>query len=180
MVDPTALGFRPMTMSDLPLMHRWLQTPHVNEWWHEGRGNSLEGVIKKYAPRIRGEQPTAPYLILYGEQPIGYIQTYRIADWPDYARHVQADEVAAGLDLFNGESAYLHQGLGPHIIRRFLREVVFADPGVESCIIGPEPDNQAAIRTYARAGFRYLKTIQVPGEPAPEYLMRITRAECDS
>lgn len=44
---------------------------------------------------------------------------------------------------------------------------------VESCIIDPEPTNKAAIRAYEKAGFKYEKTIQVPTEAEPSYVMRI-------
>jgi aminoglycoside 6'-N-acetyltransferase len=27
--------FRPMTATDLPLIRRWLETPHVAAWWHD-------------------------------------------------------------------------------------------------------------------------------------------------
>ena len=30
--------FRPLTHADLPLIKRWLKTPHVGEWWHDPAG----------------------------------------------------------------------------------------------------------------------------------------------
>ncbi len=72
---------------------------------------------------------------------------------------------------------YLYRGLGGEILRRFLVEVVFRDERVRVCVIGPESKNVAAIRAYEKAGFRFFKTIQVPGEPEPEHLMRIGREE---
>jgi aminoglycoside 6'-N-acetyltransferase len=46
-----------------------------------------------------------------------------------------------------------------------------------SCIIDPEPANRIAIRAYEKAGFRYVKTVKVPAEPQPAYLMRISRGD---
>lgn len=175
MLDPTKLGFRRLQMDDLPLMYHWLNTDFVNKWYGEAR--TPEEVAARYAPKINGDVPTDPYLILHDAAPIGYIQTYKIADWPDYSRCVQVEENAAGVDLFIGEQEYIHRGLGPHILRTFLREVVFADPGVTCCVLGPEPKNRAAIRAYEKAGFTYLRTVQLPDEAAPEYLMRIGRED---
>ncbi|MFZ5815288.1 MAG: GNAT family N-acetyltransferase [Bacillota bacterium] len=163
------IQFLRLTAADLPLMHRWLNTEHVMRWYSPG-GRSFEQVQAKYTPYIEGKQPTEPYLILHGGTPIGYIQTYRISHWPDYARQIGVADDAAGLDLFIGEPAYLGRGLGPVIIRSFLEEVVFPG-GAPRCVIGPEVKNQAAIRAYEKAGFRYWKTVEIPGEPAPEYLM---------
>ena len=176
-LDPALIGFRPLALADLPLMHRWLTTPHVARWWYDPEPITLEWVIAKYTPRIAGHVPTHCFVILHDRRPIGFIQTYRLADHPDYDRAVEAGEDAAGVDLFIGEPDAVHRGLGAPVLRRFLAEIVFARWDVASCIIGPEPKNTAAIRAYEKAGFQYLKTVQVGDEPAPEYLMRLARDE---
>ncbi len=58
-----------------------------------------------------------------------------------------------------------------------MREIVFARSGVAACMVGPEPDNIAAIRAYEKAGMRHLRTVEVRGESEPEYLMGITPEE---
>jgi len=176
MLDPTRIHFQKLRMADLPLMHRWLNTEAVMQWWGKN-GASYAQVVEKYTPRIQGQGHTTSFLIMYGDRRIGYIQTYKIRDYPDYAAYVQVDEDAAGVDLFIGEADYLHKGLGSSILRTFLRDVVFGTTDAVSCIMGPEPKNTAAIRAYERAGFSYLKTIQVPGEEEPEYLMRVDRSD---
>ncbi len=55
--------------------------------------------------------------------------------------------------------------------------MVFHEYKVDSCIIGPAQSNHAAIRAYEKAGFKYLKTVSLPDEPEPEYLMRLCRDE---
>ncbi len=172
------IGFRRLRISDLPLMQRWFKAPHVARWWYD-EGTSRREVEDEYIPYIEGREPVHPYLILYREQPIGYIQVYPISHDDEYARLVDV-EGSSGIDLFIGETEYLYRGLGASILRRFLAEEVFSDPAVEVCVIGPEPKNTAAIRSYEKAGFRYFKTIQVPAEREPEYLMRMTRDEFET
>jgi RimJ/RimL family protein N-acetyltransferase len=172
MADSAAISFRPLAIADLDLMHRWLNTDFVARWWTDRR--SREQVDAHYGPYIRGDEPTRSFIIQIGGADAGYIQTYRIRDWPDYARDVAIDEDAAGIDLFIIEQ-HARRGFGPLVIRRFLDEVVFATMDVASCIIGPSEDNRNAIRAYEKAGFRYLKTVSIPNEPKPEYLMRIGR-----
>jgi len=113
--------------------------------------------------------------LLYREVPVGYLQTYRIADHPEYARALQIEADAAGVDLFIGEAEYLYRGLGPAALRKFLKEVIFADPEISCCVLGPQPENRSAIRAYEKVGFRYVKTVRVPGQEEPEYLMRVLR-----
>ena len=116
--------------------------------------------------------PLGHYTIRYGAQPIGFIQTYPLRAYPDYATLIGIEDEAAGIDLFIGEADYAYRGLGAPLLRAFLRQVVFTDPAIDSCIIDPEINNTSAIRAYEKAGFIYLKTIQAPDELAPQYVMR--------
>lgn len=176
-LDPAQIAFRPLREKDIARVYRWRCLPHVLEWWH---GDTYEAIEAKLTRRIRGEAPVACFLILYSGAPIGYIQTFRLRDFPEYASRVgESGEEAAGVDLFIGEEGYLHRGLGALILRAFLREIVFADPTVASCLIDPEPDNTIAIRAYAKAGFRYLKTIEGEQPEERAYLMRLARAEVE-
>ena len=143
--------FRPLRSSDLPLIHRWLNAPHVARWY--GEDTSWRGIEEKYFPRIEDREPVEPYVILYEERPIGYIQTYPISHDEEYARLVGIED-SAGVDLLTGEEDCLYRGLGSLILRRFLGEVVFQKASVRTCVIGPETKNTAAIRTYEKAGFR--------------------------
>ncbi len=165
--------FERLKARDLPLVHRWLHTPHVYRWWHADAG-TFEEVSARYSAYIEGREPVEPYLILYGNRSIGYIQTYHVSDDEEYAELVGI-EGSAGVDLFIGEEGLLYRGLGPRLIRRFLKEVVFADAGIEVCIIDPEPENEAAIRAYEKAGFRHFKSVETSEGPA--YLMKLGRTE---
>src|SRR5207245_454463 len=129
------IGFRPLAAADFPLMHRWLNEEHVRRWWTPGY-RTVADVAAKYGPYAAGQKPTRPYLILHDGQPIGYAQTYLLRDYPDYARCVALDEAAAGVDLFIGEPAFVHRGLGAPILHAFLDHVVFARPDVTACVIG--------------------------------------------
>lgn len=167
--------FRAMKLDDLPLMHRWVNTPHVREWWDAIP--TFDAVVTKYASQVLGQEPTRSFVVEAGSRPVGYIQSYRITDYPDYARYLGSDDCAAGVDLFVGEAEFVGHGAGSTILREFLRAVVFADEWPTHCLIGPEIPNHRAIRSYQKAGFSYWKTVQIPGERAPEYVMRITRRE---
>lgn len=155
------------------MVHRWLQAPHVARWWGEDTG-TYEEVSKKYSAYIEGEEPVEPYLILYDGRPVGYIQSYRVADDEEYERLVGI-EYSAGIDLFIGEVDLLHRGLGPRVIRRFIEEIVFADESIAVCVIDPEPGNAAAIRAYEKVGFRYFKSADT--SEGPVYLMKLGRGE---
>jgi len=167
------ISFRPVEDGDVPLLHRWRHEPHVQRWWYEDDGSepTLEVVRRNYGPTE--DEPERRFMILLDEKPIGYIQTYLLADYPDFRDVLQ--EEGAGIDLFIGESDLINRGVGTRVIQQFVDEIVFADPAIDVCIIDPEATNAAAIRAYEKAGFVPLRTVDVPGEPAPSLLMRKTR-----
>ena len=171
-MDP--ISFRLLTHADLPQMHRWLNLPHVAQWW--GGGASFEKVAKEYGEYIDGTEPIHAYLVLHDDLPIGHTQWMRYASYAWYARILGIDDLnAANCDVFIGEQDFLHRGLGAPLVRHFVHEMIFADSTVTSCFIDPEQVNQAAIRAYERAGFRFVRDIADDGKGKSIYLMEMKR-----
>lgn len=170
------LSFAPLTEADLPLMSRWLGNPDIY-CWVGGSPRPHTEICAKYLPRIRGDEPTQCYLIRLRETPIGHIQTYRIADYPEYEAAVGLGQELAGVDLFIGEDRARHRGLGATILRQFMAEYVFAEETFEGCVLSPEPENRVAIRAYLKAGFRPMRIIQT--STGKELLMCVGRREFD-
>lgn len=170
--------FRRLATPDLPLMHRWLSQPYLVDLWLYGKPFQFEDVVRKYKPRIDGVEPTEPFLILWEDSPIGYIQSYLWKDYPEATTLFNArEESAAGLDVFIGEEGLLGRGIGVSVLTAFLRDVVFARYEVSQCVITPLVNNPRAIRAYRKAGFREVRVIEPPNEPAPVQLMAVTRDE---
>jgi len=156
--------FEPLRTDHFELLHRWLASGPVLHWYAR-REISRAEIEARYGPCVRGERPTHCYLFHLQEEPAGFLQTYRIADYPEYAASIDADEGWAGLDFYTGEARFRGRGLAPGVLDRFVRDVVFGLGGVHACVSGPRPENLSAIRTLERAGFEYLRIV------AGEYLM---------
>jgi len=170
--------FAPLREEDLDLIHGWLLEPHVKRWWDDGvKAPYPDAVIQDYRDAIQGKDPTYHYVARIDERSAGMIQHYRIADDPEYAAALALGEDAIGVDLFIGEADLIGRGHGPAMLSQFLREVAFPFHQIDVCVIGPSVKNVAAIRAYEKAGFRALREATVPGEPDPEYLMRLTAAD---
>lgn len=155
---PDEFAFSRLAVKNFPLLHYWLNQPHVAERW--GGQVSLADVNEKYivhatSKNIRG------YLVALDGTPFGYIQAYDVATigdgwWPDG----RMGEV--GVDLFIGEITFMGRGLGFRFLRTFCDEVVFADSEVTKIITDPSPDNPRAIRSYEKAGFLRKGVIDTP------------------
>lgn len=166
------LSFRPMRHSDLPLLQRWLQLPHVDAWWHEPL--DLMGVTAKYGPRIDGVVPTHLFVIEYDGRAIGWIQWYRWRDYAAHAAQLGAELSAAGVDLALGEADLLGRGLGSRALALFIERVVFAHD-VSAVVCDPEERNTRSLRAFEKAGFRIERTIRLHGEPHNRKVVRLDR-----
>jgi aminoglycoside 6'-N-acetyltransferase len=145
----------------------------VDTWWHQRL--DLAGVAAKYGPRVDGLDPTRVFLIEYAARPIGWIQWYLWANYPEHALQLKAGPGSAGIDLAIGEVALTGLGLGPVAIREFLRRIVFQDLSVSAAITDPEESNLRSLRAFEKAGFLVTNTVQLAGESVKRLVVRIGR-----
>jgi aminoglycoside 6'-N-acetyltransferase len=170
-----SISFRPLRRSDFPLLQQWLCAPHVAAWWHEPL--DLAGVEAKYGPRVDGAEPTHVFVIEADGRPVGWIQWYRWADYPEHARQLHAEDTAAGIDLAIGEPEMTGLGLGPVAIVEFLRQIVFADPGISAVVADPEERNLRSLRAFEKAGFTVTGTVQLADEEFRRRVVRMDRPQ---
>ena len=142
-----------MTAGDLPLMRRWLESPHVREWW--GEPDTELGYIREM---IEGRDTTRPFIFFTDGEPVGYIQYWFIghhqnetwiADNP-WLAELPSD--AVGVDLSIGDPDRLARGIGSGVLRAFTEHLV--GKGYKTIVIDPDPSNTRAVRAYEKAGFR--------------------------
>jgi GNAT superfamily N-acetyltransferase len=169
-----SFAFRPLTLADLPLVHRWYHEPHAARWF--GKDRTAQYVDEEYRPAIEGTVAIYAYIALHEGQAVGLVDWVRVGDhaWLQEAYGIE-DPETANCDVLIGEPAAVHRGLGARLVRAFLADVVFRDPRVPSCVIDPETDNFIAIRAYEKAGFRFLRAVADDGDGGSVYLQEIGR-----
>src|SRR5262245_18259860 len=103
--------FRSMTETDLPLLHRWLNEPHVSRWWGEpaAQFDLVSGDLD--------EPAMEQYIVMQDSQPFAYLQCYRLTDWN--VCFGEQPEGTRGIDLLIGEPYMLARGHGSQFIRSF-------------------------------------------------------------
>ena len=176
--DPALIGFRWLNEDDLPLLHQWLNKGAAFEWYGL-ESTTLAEIVLAYSPRLRGQSSVLAMIITYDGSPVGYIQRYFPEKEPEYWGKQVLPAGTAGIDLFIGDSAFLHCGFGPLAIRSFLWEHVFTG-STRYCMIDPDPKNTIAIRAYEKVGFRHLRTIGPPDHIDDAYLMLLERARFEA
>ncbi len=141
-----AYRIRPVSAADLPMLSKWLQEPHVREWWDEpgdcGPATEIIAAMEDIA--------TEPLIVQLHGRPIAYMQFYA----PHLEEgHPYRDQPAGtlGIDQFIGPPDLVGLGHGPRFIRAFVDEKLRG--GCPKVIVDPHPANARAIRAYEKAGF---------------------------
>ena len=158
-----SIRFAPLAREDLVQLHAWLQKPHVARWWRDLQ--TMEQVEAEHLPALDGREPSFHYLIVVDSRPIGMIQWYLVADFPEYEEILQLGPGVAGVDLLIGEEDATGRGLGPETLRAFIADVVFATEGTHACVAGIEPENARSLRAFEKADFRFVRDYEEEGLP---------------
>ena len=141
-----------MTAADLPLVLRWLQQPHVREWW----GDTHEQFA--LVSGDPGIETMDQYIVATDGRPFGYIQCYDLSDWDSgFGTHPAGTR---GIDQFIGEADMVDRGHGSAFIRTFADSKLRA--GAPRMVTDPDPVNARAIRAYEKAGFARDRLVDTP------------------
>ncbi len=160
------ISFIPLQEQHLPLLLKWLETPHVKAWWDQDVTWTIELIKEKFGSYVHGykivagqKKPLHAYIICIDNKEIGYIQLYNAHD---FAREdgITLDTLPSSLaafDIFIGDAAYVGKGYGSQIMQQFL--CAFVDPYYAACFVDPDTANGQAVRAYEKAGFKAFKTV---------------------
>jgi aminoglycoside 6'-N-acetyltransferase len=148
----TSYAFRPMSASDLPTIKRWLETPHVSEWWHDP-AEQFELVSGDL-----DHPDMAQFVVTADEREFAHLQCYNLSAWD--TGFGQQPEATRGIDQFIGEADMLGRGHGSGFVRAFAEQLLAA--GTPRVVTDPDPANARAIRAYEKAGFCRDRLVQTP------------------
>ena len=167
--------FTRLREADLPQMVAWFDEPVVARWYGVGQ-RGMEALRARYLPMIRGEVETRGFLMHMDDSPIGFIKTYHLRDYPQYAAKIDAEAGWAGIDYFVGEPAARGRGLAREWLRAFIGAHVFTHADVVACVASPRPENLASCGALRSAGFEALRVVAMPGDDPDEHLHLLHRA----
>lgn len=171
--DYAVISFEPLKREHIGRLCQWREQPHVREYYSP-LPISREAALEKYLPRLDPASPTKAFVIRT-TIPIGYIQAYRLCDWPEYAAIVgEIDGIS--VDLFVGEESYVGCGWGRRTLIKFLTEVAFPIfPDQRVCWMSHDLGNERARRAARAAGFQPVRTILEDGKS--KELLVLTRLQ---
>ncbi len=150
-------SFTPLETSHFPLLLKWLETPHVKEWWDQDIRWTPQLIKEKYGAYVHHQKSVYAYIMNVNQKPVGYIQYYNFYDFPREGNSDDLDlpQSLAAFDVFIGEKEWFSKGVGSRLIEHFVKNYIF--PDFQACFVDPDTNNKGAIRAYEKAGFRKLK-----------------------
>lgn len=169
--------FKPLSISDVTLMCQWFNLPHIQKFYSL-RQWTEDQVLEKLKPYITGYKPVLGLIVLMNEKPIGYVQQYKISDypWPNQNLPQAIIDNAAGMDLFIGDEGLIGRGIGSQIINEFIKSKIWSQ--FQYCIVDPDINNIAAIKCYGKLNFQSHSVIDSEdalGRPVKLNLMILKR-----
>jgi len=147
---------------DYMLIVAWRSAPHVHEWWDPDEPPpDLAGAEAELRPSTRDSDPTTACIIEVGGLPAGFIQFYPWSSEGAYMSEVgiTVPEGAWGLDIFIGDPAFLHRGIGSRAVL-LLSDHLFRTQRATAVALATEATNTHAQAAYERAGMRVVREFE--------------------
>lgn len=175
------LRFRPLVREDFALLDTWMGREHVARWWRNK--HDLVALEAHYGPSIDGSDPTAHFVVLAGDHPVGMVQRYRVEDYSDWSHTLRSAGMAgptAGFDYLIGEPELIGIGLGPRIIAALVDDVWANYPELDRITVAVQQENRRSWRALEKVGFERVFAGMIdsddPGDAGPSYLYLLERA----
>ena len=96
----------------------------------------------KYAERIDGMSPTRMWVVEVNGRSVGFVQDYRIGDYPDYAV-LGPDPEAIGVDYAIGSDLWRGRGLGQRMLWAWMQRARARFPEATTYFAAPDHRNVA-------------------------------------
>lgn len=156
------IGFAPLTAADEDMLMRWMQEPHVGEWWglpdeEMERVRSITRAVDRGKVAPADKTSAAPderadlFVATLDGTPCAYVEL-----WEPHGREGDqwyADQPSGtvAINMFVGPPDMLGRGVGSAVARACAERL--ARDGVGRIVVDPDSANERAVRAYARAGF---------------------------
>lgn len=156
------VSLRPVTTDDWPLLQRWIRDPAVAKWW--GSASEAEAGIRL----VLETDAAVGRIILADGAPAGYVHAIDATLWGEDPPETMP-AWTWDVDIFIGEAAHRGRNVGVEALDLVAGEV-FGSTFAMALSVFVSVRNEAAVRAYERAGFRWTSVWDDPHH-GPTWLM---------
>lgn len=156
------VALRPATHGDWPLIRSWLARPDIQRWWGPQASTEAEVLMA-----LDSAHAICRMIEVEGE-PVGYAHAVDATLWGESL----PDDLSPGtwdLDIFIAAEAHRGKGVGVAALELLKEEVFETTLAIAVCVFA-SIENEAAVRAYEKAGFRWRRVWHDPVS-GPEWFM---------
>jgi aminoglycoside 6'-N-acetyltransferase len=147
--------------ADMPLLERWLRSPHVVRWW---------GTPDLHRTALSQRSVDTHAVITSGGRSVGYLCWQRpLPSELEEAGLMDLPENLVDIDILIGEPEILGRGVGPRALVLLLAKLRVE--GVAFAGLGTSISNRAAIRAFEKAGFSLFRDFEDPESGRCKYMV---------
>jgi RimJ/RimL family protein N-acetyltransferase len=160
---------------EVGLVHGWMHEPHVAPYWKQ------TWTLPQWSEKVRrhlAEDHTLPVLVWYDDEPVAYLQIYRVLRdrvLPYIEPHYQHHPHDLGAHIAIGERALTGKGYAIKLGSVLAPALFAADPLCRRIVGEPDASNLPAVRVAEALGFRRITDVVMPDKTAA--LMELRRPE---
>lgn len=160
--------------SDLELVQRWMQAPHVAAFWKQAwSGDRWRAELMR---QLAGDHSRPCLVRSAAGPPLAYLEVYRVVR-DRLAGYYQPRPHDLGVHVAIGELGHTGRGLGRELLAAVAEGLLFADPQCSRVVAEPDSHNTPSLRAFSAAGFRAVGEIVLPDKTAA--LLVFPRSEGD-
>lgn len=150
------------TLDDLADIHRWMNLPRVNQFWHEAGERAHH---RKYLEGMFADPHIIPLMARFDEQAFGYFEVY----WAKedlVGSFCAAGDYDRGCHVIIGEEAFRGSAWFTAWLPSLLHFMFLDDPRTERIVQEPQADHYRQLRNLQRSGFFHTATVDLPNKRA--------------
>lgn len=155
------IAFRPVSLEDLPLIHKWMNQPHVIPFWN--LAFDLER-MRQHLEKALADQHQTLYIGFLDHGPMSYWESYWAID-DIIAQHYAVEPADQGIHLLIGEPTFLGKGYALPLLRA-MTKFQFQHLKTQKIVTEPDIRNSKMIHVFERCGFEMQKEIDLPDKRA--------------
>ncbi|WP_347862923.1 GNAT family N-acetyltransferase [Salimicrobium sp. PL1-032A] len=155
------ISFRKAVESDLELVHKWMQEPHVHPFWQLNL--PLEAFGVHFRKALNDSHQTV-YIGLMDNEPMSYWESYWV-EGDVLEESYETRPYDQGVHLLIGEKGYLGKGYALPLLRAMV-SFQFEHEKTEKVVAEPDRRNEKMIHVFEKCGFRKVAPITLPDKQA--------------
>ncbi|KAI9737585.1 MAG: hypothetical protein M1818_005589 [Claussenomyces sp. TS43310] len=173
---PVPLDPTPTTLSDVQLLHKWMNVPRVAKFWGCSGPISTQEAFLKTNLESRNSFPAIGY---WDGKPFGYFEIYWVKE-DILGKHLGKGEVGdwdRGIHVLIGEEEYRGKHrIGPWI-SSLVHWLLLSDYRTDAVVLEPRIDNTRFVEHLQNSGFAREKEVTLPHKQSA--FMRLRRENFD-